>query len=37
MIKRKTMKSHLASKSKATNNDAKDVCVKVLTGKNDND
>ena len=33
MIKKKIMKPKLVSKSKATNKDAKDIRVKVLTGK----
>ena len=33
MIKKKIMKPQLVSRSKATNKDAKDIRVKVLTGK----
>ena len=37
MIKKKIMKPQLVSINKATNKDAKDICVKVLIGKNGND
>ena len=37
MIKKKIMKPQLVSRSKATNRDEKDICVKVLTSKNGND
>ena len=37
MIKKKNMKPQLVSRNKATNKDAKDICMKVLTGKNNND
>ena len=37
MIKKKNMKLQWVVRSKLTNENEKDVCVKVLTGKNDND
>ena len=37
MIKKKIMKPQLVSRSKATNQDEKDICVKVLFVKNNND
>ena len=36
MVKKRIMKPQLVSKSKETNKDAKDICVKVLTSKNEN-
>ena len=33
MIKKKIMEPQLVSRSRETNKDAKDICVKALTGK----